>query len=60
MTESVGDWIRTCQECGHEQKAKPPSEYKGDSWTELKCKRCKSPAMDYGSVPSDDEDGDFE
>lgn len=45
-------WIRTCQECGHRQESKPPPTYKGESWTELKCKKCKSPALDYGSEDS--------
>lgn len=49
-------WVRTCTECGHMQEAKPPSEYKGETWRELKCKRCKSPALDYGSEPSDDDE----
>jgi hypothetical protein len=48
-------WIRTCQECGHEQVSKHPPEYKGESWTELKCKKCKSISMDYGK-PRDVED----
>ena len=41
-------WVRTCQECGHKQITKPPAEYKGESWRELKCKKCNSPALDYG------------
>lgn len=53
MTEEIKRvWIRTCQECGHEQEAKPPIEYvdKGhERWRELKCKKCKSMALDYGS-----------
>jgi hypothetical protein len=47
MSETV--WGRTCQECGHIQESKPPAEYKVDSWTEVKCKKCKSEALDYGS-----------
>lgn len=41
-------WIRTCQECGHKQVTKSPLEYKGDSWKDLKCKKCKSMALDFG------------
>jgi Zn finger protein HypA/HybF involved in hydrogenase expression len=41
-------WMRKCQECGYMQQAKPPKEYKTDEWRNLKCKRCKSMAMDYG------------
>ena len=52
------DFIRTCQECGYKQKAKDPSTYKGDSeaWRELKCRRCKSEGLDYGSYQIDDPD----
>lgn len=49
-------WIRTCQECSHKQEARPPAEYKGESWTELKCKRCKSRSMDYGHDVDPNED----
>jgi hypothetical protein len=42
-------YIRTCQECGHEQECRPVEEYKGDSWRYLKCEKCKSEALDYGS-----------
>ncbi len=42
-------FIRRCQECGHRQKSKHPQDYKNDSWQEVKCLRCKSRAMDYGS-----------
>lgn len=43
-------WIRTCQECGHKQKANRPSQDKELSlaYTEAKCKKCKSEALDYG------------
>lgn len=44
-------YIRTCQECGHKQEAKDPASYKTstENWRDLKCKKCKSPALDYGS-----------
>jgi transposase len=42
-------YIRTCQECGHKQEAKDTKTYKGESWRNLKCKKCKSEALDYGS-----------
>lgn len=42
-------YIRTCQECGHQQEMKPPAEYKNDIWKDFKCRKCKSPALDYGS-----------
>lgn len=43
-------WIRTCQECGHRQPSKPPAEYKDDSWRNVKCRKCKSEALDYGKL----------
>ena len=54
----IAMWIRTCQECGHKQEAKPPPEYKDDSWRDLKCHRCRSMALDYGSRNHDDTFGD--
>ncbi|MEN6605867.1 MAG: hypothetical protein ABFD60_01390 [Bryobacteraceae bacterium] len=50
-------WIRTCQECGHKQVARCPAETKGDRWRDAKCKRCKSPALDYGSEMEVNERG---
>lgn len=44
-----GVFVRKCQECGHTQIAKDPATMKGENWRELKCRRCKSIAMDYGS-----------
>lgn len=49
-------WIRTCQECGHKQEAKNPSEFKNDKWRNLKCKKCKSEAMDYGCEQTDEKE----
>jgi hypothetical protein len=42
-------WIRTCQSCGNRQGAKPPMEYKDEAWREIKCRKCKSIDLDYGS-----------
>ena len=44
-------WTRTCQECGHEQLDAEPSQYKEltPAYTERKCKKCKSSALDYGT-----------
>jgi hypothetical protein len=61
-SNTMTDWIRTCQECGHQQVAKPPAEYKSESWRFLKCKKCKSESMDYGSQkrdPGDEDDDDY-
>jgi hypothetical protein len=41
-------WIRRCQECGHKQQTKRPDTYKGDSWRDLRCKKCGSIGLDYG------------
>lgn len=43
-------WIRTCQECGHEQQAKRPNGDKelSNTYNNAKCRRCKSEALDYG------------
>lgn len=49
-------YIRTCQECGHEQECPAPIKAKDgstfvvtDSFRQRKCKKCKSPALNYGS-----------
>ena len=42
-------YTRLCQECGHRQESKPCVEYKGDSWKDKACKKCRSEALDYGS-----------
>ena len=60
---TTGDWIRTCQECGHKQKALRPSQGKElpTAYQDAKCRVCKSSGLDYGKPyqsqkPSDDED----
>lgn len=42
-------WYRTCQSCNHTDTYKSPEEYKGDTWRDVKCKKCKSIDLDYGS-----------
>lgn len=42
-------YIRTCQECGNKQEARWPATIKGDGWRDLKCKKCHSVSMDFGS-----------
>lgn len=56
------EWYRTCQECGHEQCAKKPSQENPltDSYLFAKCRRCKSEALDYGTTKNSDEDLDDE
>lgn len=56
-------WVRTCQECGHKQIMKSPKGQKTANWTEAKCRKCKSAALDYGQEypptpikPDDDEE----
>jgi hypothetical protein len=43
-------FIRECQECGHCQRAKDPATYTGpkELWRDVLCKKCGSPALDYG------------
>ncbi len=45
-----GVWVRTCQECGHRQAMKKPDTTQGEAWRDVKCKKCKSHAMDYGQL----------
>lgn len=51
MNEAI--YIRTCQECGHKQKAKDPATYKDkagkEPWRDVKCRKCGSEGLDYGS-----------
>jgi len=45
-------WIRTCQECGHEQVGTEPKDTSNltDAYCEAKCKQCKSRgSLDLGS-----------
>ncbi len=58
MTIPIGHWYRTCQECGHEQTAIEPDSKKPltDSYRNSKCRKCKSPALDYGTHKTDLED----
>lgn len=43
-------WVRTCQECNNVQSAKKPDTTKllTQSYRESLCRKCKSPALDYG------------
>jgi len=42
-------WARRCQECGNIQKAKKPKLGEpAPSYTDSKCRRCKSMSLDYG------------
>jgi hypothetical protein len=43
-------WMRTCQECGHEQPDSAPDRSKelSTAYCNRKCKKCKSEALDYG------------
>lgn len=44
-------WFRTCQECGHEQICPQPAESgMTDAYRNRRCKRCKSEALDYGTL----------
>lgn len=52
---NADDWIRICQECGHAQVCRCPKDYKSDTWRDLKCKKCKSDALDYGTVNASED-----
>jgi len=43
-------YIRTCQECFHEQVSRDPNTYPPDNenWRDLKCRKCRSMALDFG------------
>lgn len=49
-------YIRTCQECGHKQESLDPKTYKGEGWKNIKCRRCQSEALDYGSWRDEKDD----
>jgi hypothetical protein len=51
-----GAHVRTCQECGHTQVMKDPSEQKSENWREAKCRRCKSESLDFGTINAIVED----
>lgn len=45
-------FIRECQSCGHQDIYKDPATYVDkakEAWRDVKCKRCKSDDLDYGS-----------
>lgn len=51
------EWIRTCQECGHKQKDKKPEDGSlKNIYTERGCKKCKSPALDFGKWVASEAD----
>lgn len=47
----AGAYVRTCQSCGCAQVTNPPAPNREltDAFRNKKCKRCKSPDLDYGS-----------
>ena len=58
MTHIMKTHVRTCQECGHQQVARDPATYQSsDNWRNLKCRKCRSIAMDYGSPMDVDDAG---
>lgn len=42
-------FLRTCQECFHQQKDTEPEGEPSGVYLNRKCRECKSPALDYGS-----------
>jgi hypothetical protein len=55
-------FIRTCQDCGHQQEDKDPVDYEkiSDSYRNRKCKKCKSASLDIGSEQIEDSDENWE
>lgn len=55
----ITKWIRTCQECGNKQEAKRPAPNKelSQAFVDVKCKKCRSQSLDYGSEVDFDENG---
>lgn len=51
-----GVHVRTCQECWHQQVTPNPSTTKGEAWRDVKCKKCRSMALDYGQANIEVED----
>jgi DNA-directed RNA polymerase subunit RPC12/RpoP len=45
----MGQWLRTCQECGHKILTDPPSNPPNDGYLNRTCHHCHSPALDFGS-----------
>ena len=45
-------FIRTCQECGHQQEDADPQHAPTDAFLNRKCRKCSSRALDYGSWKS--------
>jgi hypothetical protein len=50
-------WMRTCQECLHQQEDKEPGPNPANGYLNRKCKKCKSEGLDYGSYRDVDENG---
>lgn len=42
-------WIRTCQECNHEQEDVEPTGEMTRAYEDRLCRKCKSESLDYGS-----------
>ncbi len=42
-------FARTCQECSYIQRATKPEHDPPASYLNTKCRKCSSPALDYGS-----------
>lgn len=53
MTILIGQFYRTCQECGNEQIANDPKGNPSNSYLNAKCRKCKSEALDYGTTKTE-------
>jgi hypothetical protein len=45
----MGQWLRTCQECGHKILTSPPDNPPTDTFLNQTCHHCHSSALDFGS-----------
>lgn len=50
-------FVRTCQECGHNQTDEEPGDVLTPAYRDRKCRKCKSTALDYGCHGWDEIDG---
>ncbi len=46
-------WVRTCQECFHEQEDKNPEGEPTDAYRNKLCRKCKSEGLDYGTYKTE-------
>ena len=50
------EFLRTCQECSHQQKDRDPQGNPTIAYNERKCRKCHSISLDYGSYKLSSEE----